>query len=124
MMSLAPCSKYIAAWRKTRRTETSKYPEEKKENSISIVAASEMEPAQLHIIWVIVSKIFLERITIEGESPVCENDYDKVRKSTIEHEKFGGNMEGPPSKAKYYHVTDSELVPWGKGEKNPGRGVK
>ena len=31
---------------------------------------------------------------------------------------------GPPPKAKYYLVTDSEAVPWGKGEKNPGRGVK
>ena len=30
----------------TRGTETSKYPEEKKENSISKVAASEMERAQ------------------------------------------------------------------------------
>ena len=31
---------------------------------------------------------------------------------------------GPPPKAKYYLVTDRETVPWGKGEKNPGRGVK
>ena len=34
------------------------------------------------------------------------------------------NNGGPPPKAKYYLVTDSEAVPWGKGEKNPGRGVK
>ena len=27
-------------------------------------------------------------------------------------------MGGPPSKPKYYLLTDSELVPWGKGEKN------
>ena len=33
-------------WRGTRGTETSKYPEEKKETSISKVAASEMERAQ------------------------------------------------------------------------------
>ena len=32
------------------------------------------------------------------------------------------NMGGPSSKAKYYLSTDSELVPWGKGEKNPGEG--
>ena len=114
----------IAYRRKTRRTETSKYPEEKKENSISKVAASEMEPAQLNIIIFIISKMSLERTTKESESLVYENDEDMVRKSTIEHEKFGGNMEGPPSKAKYYHVTDSGQVPWGKGEKNPGRGVK
>ena len=31
---------------------------------------------------------------------------------------------GPSPKAKYYLVTDREAVPWGKGEKNPGRGVK
>ena len=33
-------------WRGTGGTETSKYPEEKKETSISKVAASEMEGAQ------------------------------------------------------------------------------
>ena len=31
-------------------------------------------------------------------------------------------MGGPSSKAKYYLLTDSEPVPWGKGEKNPGEG--
>ena len=31
-------------------------------------------------------------------------------------------MGGPPSKAKYYLLTDSEPVPWGKGEKNPYKG--
>ncbi len=29
---------------------------------------------------------------------------------------------GPPSKPKYKHKTDSEQVPWGKGEKNPKTG--
>ena len=33
-------------------------------------------------------------------------------------------MGGPPSKPKYYLVTDSGAVLWRKGEKNPGRGVK
>ena len=32
------------------------------------------------------------------------------------------NRGGPSSKAKYYLSTDSEPVPWGKGEKNPGEG--
>ena len=32
------------------------------------------------------------------------------------------NLGGPPSKAKYYLLTDSEQVPWGKGEKNPDKG--
>ena len=37
------------AWKGTRGTETSKYPEEKKENSISKVAASEMERGQTRV---------------------------------------------------------------------------
>ena len=31
-------------------------------------------------------------------------------------------MGGPPSKPKYSSMTDSELVPWGKGEKYPDEG--
>ena len=31
-------------------------------------------------------------------------------------------MGGPSSKAKYSWLTDSEPVPWGKGEKNPSEG--
>jgi len=31
-------------------------------------------------------------------------------------------MGGPPSKPKYSSETDSELVPWGKGEKHPDEG--
>ena len=31
-------------------------------------------------------------------------------------------MGGPSSKAKYSWLTDSEQVPWGKGEKNPDKG--
>ena len=42
--------------------------------------------------------------------------------STTEHEKFCGNLWGPSHKAKYYLATDSEPVPWGKGEKHPGEG--
>ena len=34
------------------------------------------------------------------------------------------NPREPSRKAKYSCVTDSETVPRGKGEKNPGRGVK
>ena len=32
------------------------------------------------------------------------------------------NQRGPPRKAKYSCVTDSEPVPRGKGEKNPNKG--
>ena len=44
--------------------------------------------------------------------------------STAGHVKPGGNMGGPPSKPKYYPVTDRVIVLWRKGEKDPGRGVK
>ena len=44
--------------------------------------------------------------------------------SSVGHEESCVNQGGPPSKAKYYLLTDSEQVPWGKGEKNPWRGVK
>ena len=67
----------------------------------------------------------LGRPAIEGESPVIE-----IQKgpsgipSTTGHVKSCGNPGGPSPKAKHMLLTDSELVPRGKGEKNPGRGVK
>ena len=54
-----------------------------------------------------------------GDSPVREKVLE-VKSSRTEHEKLCLNMGGPSSKAKYYWLTDSELVPWGKGEKNLG----
>ena len=36
--------------------------------------------------------------------------------------KFRLNLPAPSGKAKYYWETDSELVPWGKGEKYPEQG--
>ena len=44
--------------------------------------------------------------------------------STAGHVKPGGKTGGPPSKPKYYPVTDRVTVLWRKGEKDPGRGVK
>ena len=44
--------------------------------------------------------------------------------SSTKHVELCVNERGPPRKAKYSLVTDSEQVPRGKGEKNPGRGVK
>jgi len=38
------------------------------------------------------------------------------------HVKSCLNMGGPSSKPKYSLTTDSELVPWGKGEKYPDKG--
>ena len=39
-------TEYIGVWKQTRRTETSKYPEEKKSTEIPQVAASERGPAE------------------------------------------------------------------------------
>ena len=54
----------------------------------------------------------LGKHTIEGESPVYER---KVKvsefQSSTRHEKSRMNERGPSRKAKYYLVTDSELVP-------------
>ena len=68
----------------TRGSETSKYPEEKKENSIPLVVASEEGRAQtgglrtagvegLRYLTIADLK-FLERDTKEGDSPVGEGD--------------------------------------------------
>ena len=46
VMHRYPMMNKIVIERETRGTETSKYPEEKKETSISLVAASERERAQ------------------------------------------------------------------------------
>ena len=57
----------------------------------------------------------------DGDSPVIEIEADRSRyPSTAGHVQSGGNLGGPSSKAKYYSSTDSERVPRGKGEKNPG----
>jgi|AntAceMinimDraft_15_1070371.scaffolds.fasta_scaffold20314_1 hypothetical protein len=67
----------------------------------------------------------MEMQTVEGDSPVSENKTTlDVYLSTTGHVKPGRNQGRPLSKAKYSLATDSELVPRGKGEKNPGRGVK
>ena len=67
----------------------------------------------------------LESLTIKSDSLVVENwNNQNWIPSSMEHVKFRVNLRGPPRKAKYYWMTDSEIVPWGKGEKNPGRGVK
>ena len=61
----------------------------------------------------------LESKTIEGDSPV---HVKKLTTSSIlssaGHEKSCVKLPGPSGKAKYSWETDSELVPWGKGEKN------
>jgi hypothetical protein len=62
----------------------------------------------------------LESAAAQGESPVVEivNGLSGIPSKTG-HVKPCLNPGGPPSKAKYSVMTDSELVPRGKGEKNP-----
>ena len=70
------------------------------------------------------SRRLLERTTTAGDSPVDEikNSSWKQFPSTAGHVQSRGKPGGPSSKAKYSPATDSELVPRGKGEKNPGEG--
>ena len=58
------------------------------------------------------SRTLCESVAKEGDSPVGEmiRSVESIP-STIEHEKFVGNLGGPPSKAKYSLMTDSEQVP-------------
>ena len=58
-----------------------------------------------------------------SESLVPENKNEMLSiLSRTGHEKPCLNLGGPPSKAKYSLLTDSEQVPWGKDEKNPDKG--
>ena len=59
--------------------------------------------------------------SVVGDSPVHEKLL-VVKTSRSAHGKLWLNMGGPSSKAKYSWLTDSEPVPWGKGEKNPCEG--
>ena len=51
---------------------------------------------------------YLERYGIEGDTPVTETFKGLSESpSTTEHEKLGGKLGGPSSKAKYLLATDS-----------------
>ena len=108
--------------RQTQGTETSKYLEEEKETSISLVAASERERAQtgnlfpglrtVYEVRDVFSRAQLESWTTGGNSPVCERiPSSGPIQSTTRHVKPCGKQGGPPPKAKYYLMTDSEAVP-------------
>jgi hypothetical protein len=65
----------------------------------------------------------MERLTINGESPVGEKKKTpESTPSTTGHVESCWNPGGPPSKAKHSLLTDSGQVPRGKGEKNPNEG--
>ena len=59
------------------------------------------------------SGIALERRATEGNSPVHETclSSDRNLPSSAGSGKAGVNLRGPPRKAKYMSVTDSERVP-------------
>lgn len=84
--------------KRTRGTETSKYPKEEKSTEIPKVAASEIGLAL---------KLFmrqvklLERSAIQGDSPVTDSAF-QVKSSKAGHVISCLNMGGPSSKAKYY----------------------
>jgi hypothetical protein len=63
----------------------------------------------------------LESRIIEGENPVTEIEpyLLMTHPSKAGHVQSCLNLRGPSRKAKYSLETDSELVPRGKGEKNP-----
>ena len=62
----------------------------------------------------------MESSAIDRDSRVRENlKSPRGIPSNMEHVKLCVNLSGPPDKAKYFLATDSELVPRGKGEKNP-----
>ena len=61
----------------------------------------------------------LESWAAAGDSPIAESPTGPTRiPSRAEHVKLRPNPGGPPSKAEYSLMTDSEQVPRGKGEKN------
>ena len=77
----------------------------------------------LPTLMIIRNGIWLESQTIEGESPVRVSIIIIIGiLSRSGHEKSWLKLPGPSGKAKYFWETDSEPVPWGKGEKNPEQG--
>ena len=92
--------------KRTRGTETSKYPEERTSTETPLVVASERGPGQ----WLEEdNQNQLGSWAIVGDSPVWVNIFKSL--SRAGHVKSCLNMGGPPSKPKYSCMTDSEQVP-------------
>ena len=64
----------------------------------------------------------LENGARERDSRLTGRSLTRGIPSSALHVKLCVNLSGPPDKAKYSLTTDSELVPRGKGEKNPFEG--
>ena len=107
---------------RTRGTETSKYPQEKKETSIPQVAASESGSSpnrdssrgcgRLKGLQRSTPAEAFERRGTEGNTPVREELTPRCEafQSSTELVELRVNPGGPPPKAKYSSVTDSEEV--------------
>ena len=75
-----------------------------------------------------ISKRFRDdsRRELESSSKECDRHVSEIVKdedmiqSTTRHEKSCGKQGGPPPKAKYYLVTDSEEYREGKVKRTPG----
>ena len=68
-----------------------------------------------------ISRNVLGKHTIDGESPVYENQTETSRiQSSARHEKSRMKERGPSRKAKYYLVTDSDKYREGKVKRTPG----
>ena len=116
-------NEHIVLARATQGTETSKYLEEKKEKSITLVVASEKVKAQTRLRSGVVGHLIrsykialqlnnLERLAGESESLVGEMKQSlRCILSTAGHEESCRNQRGPSRKAKYSLLTDSEQVP-------------
>ena len=121
----------------TRRTETSKYPEERKSTETPLVVASERGSAQTQQMKADMRCLLRVVGLVSGSCPIRQQlqSWVLVEASGTSHHrgqssrrrkrtnllieylsrttavKRGLNLGGPPSKAKYYLMTDSELVP-------------
>ncbi len=87
---------YPSDGRRTRGTETSKYPEERTSTETPLVVASERGPGQC---LVLLNRKKLESFAVVGDSPVRVGKHEDLSKAG--HEKSCLNMGGPPSKPKY-----------------------
>ena len=67
-----------------------------------------------------INRTQLESWTVGGNSPVGESQDNQVLiQSTTRHVKPCGKQGGPPPKAKYYLMTDSEKYSDGKLKRTP-----
>jgi hypothetical protein len=127
-----PLVSKVASEERTEGTETSKYLEEYKSTEILLVAASERRLAQtsMRACWgcrTCIKQMLLGEVSGKSHHREWKSRIRKRLKwasilSRMGHVKPCLNLGGPPSKAKYYLLTDSVQVPWGKGEKNPDEG--